>query len=177
VNIHLHFPVCLGAHAVHRRERTMRNEINFIRQRQRTIGRIAAIIERIGLAMAGALCGLFVAAYTLDASIGVLGTPVMILAMSLIGMAGFYLGIDIPAVRLRAGPAGWRRASPAELPGASGTFLTAVAALASVIGIIFGEAPGMVTAVAIGGAWLCGAILQIGAGALARLGAGNLPVR
>jgi hypothetical protein len=155
----------------------MRNEINFIRQRQTTIGRIAYGIERIGLAMAGALCGVFVAAFALRDNTGLLGTPVVILAMPLIGLAGFYLGIDMPAARRRADPTGYRRANLADLFGASGTFLTAMAALAAVIGIIFGDAPGFVAAAVVGGTWLIGAILQIGAGALARLSRGSLPFR
>src|SRR4051812_46397115 len=162
------FPGLPGCALAHPREQFMRNEINFIRQRQTAIGRIAYGIQRIGLAVAGALCGLFVAAFALRDNVGVFGTPVVILAMSLIGMAGFCIGIDLPAARLRAGPAGYRRANLAGLLGASGTFLTAMAALASVIGIIFGDAPGALAAAVTGGTWLIGAILQIGAGALAR---------
>jgi len=92
-------------------------------------------------------------------------------------MAGFYLGVDIPRIRIRAVRAGCEpKADPAELLGASGTFLTAMAALMSVIGIIFDTTAPFTVAVVIGGAWLCGAALQVGAGTLARLRNGRLPV-
>jgi hypothetical protein len=155
----------------------MRHEINFIRRRRSAVSRTAYVIERIGLAVAGALCGLFVAAYTLRTNAGALGTPAMITAMSLMGMAGFYLGVDIPGLRTRPVRAGRApTADPAELFGAAGTFLTAMAALLSVIGIIFDESPPFDVAVVIGCAWLSGAIMQAGAGTLARWRNGRLRV-
>jgi hypothetical protein len=155
----------------------MRNEINFIRRRRNAISGIARVVERIGLAVAGALCGLFVAAYTLRTNVGILGTPETIMAIAMIGMAGFYLGSDIPGIRIRPVRAGREpKADPVELLGAAGTFLAAIAALLSVIGIIFDESPPLTVAVAIGCAWLAGAAMQLGAGTLARLRSGRLPV-
>jgi hypothetical protein len=175
-NIGPHFLVFLGTRA-YRQEQVMRHEINFIGRRRNAISRIAQVVERIGLAVAGALCGLFVAAYTLRTNAGVLGTPGMIMAMTMIGMAGFYLGVDIPRIRTRAVRVGSEpKADPVELLAASGTFLTAMAALLSVIGIIFDETPPFTVAGVIGCAWLCGAALQLGAGTMARWRNRRLPV-
>src|ERR1700682_3736182 len=60
------------------------------------ISRGAHVIERIGLALAGGSCGLFVAADVARADVDVLGSPVAILTMMLYGAAGFYLGIELP---------------------------------------------------------------------------------
>src|ERR1700694_5807090 len=60
------------------------------------ISRWAHIIERIGLALGGGSCGLFVAAHVARADVDLLGSSVAILAMMLYGAAGFYLGIDLP---------------------------------------------------------------------------------
>src|SRR5258706_3472445 len=58
------------------------------------ISRVAHVIQRIGLAMAGALCGLFVAALMLRANIDLFDSFGLAFAMMLFGLIGFYLGID-----------------------------------------------------------------------------------
>src|SRR5258708_30819122 len=60
------------------------------------ISKWAHIIERIGLALAGGSCGLFVAAHVARADVDLLGSAFAILAMMLYGAAGFYLGVDLP---------------------------------------------------------------------------------
>ena len=60
------------------------------------VSRLAHVVERTGLAMAGAMCGTFVAAYLTRAGIDSIG---FIAAMILVGIIGFYLGIDIPGLR------------------------------------------------------------------------------
>ena len=60
------------------------------------ISRVAHVVERIGLAMSGAMCGTFVAAYLERASIAIFDSIGFIMSMILIGIIGFYLGIDIP---------------------------------------------------------------------------------
>src|SRR5258708_20473411 len=56
--------------------------------------RVSHVIQRIGLAMAGALCGLFVAALMLRANIDLFDSFGLAFAMMLFGLIGFYLGID-----------------------------------------------------------------------------------
>jgi hypothetical protein len=144
--------------------------------------RAAHVVERSGLAMAGALCGLFVAAPMAKADIALLESICLLFGMILLGGVGFYLGIDRPA---RASPAsrGGRSdaradggAEPAELLGAAGTFLAATAALVSVDVLIFDDVLPKIWIIVIGGWWLLGIILQIVAGVTARIcGAGHRP--
>ena len=63
-----------------------------------TISRWAHVMERTGLALTGAACGLFVAAHLGRADIDLIGSAVAVLAIMLYGAAGFYLGIDLPSV-------------------------------------------------------------------------------
>jgi hypothetical protein len=138
-----------------------------------SLSRMAHIFERVGLATAGAQCGLFVAACMIRADSGALDSIGFVAAMCLIGMVGFYLGIDIPrapgpAIQ-RRGKAFEREVDPAELLSACGTFLAAMAALVSVYVIIFDETPELTVTVVVGCGWLFGATMLIGAGALARL--------
>jgi hypothetical protein len=61
-----------------------------------TISRWAHILERSGLALTGASCGLFVAAHVGRADIDLIGSAAAVLAMMIYGAAGFCLGIDLP---------------------------------------------------------------------------------
>ena len=63
-----------------------------MRTRVRTF---AHTLERSGLALAGAACGMFVGAYV-GSSIEWLTTQGFLLVMMISGGAGFYLGIDTP---------------------------------------------------------------------------------
>ena len=133
------------------------------------VSRVAHVVERIGLAMSGAMCGTFVAAYLERASIAIFDSIGFIMVMILIGIIGFYLGIDIPQLRVSHGNRAINRPDPVELLSAIGTFLAAVAALASVYAIILDEVPQRPWELLIGCWWLLGAIMQIGAGSLGRL--------
>src|SRR5579872_7098615 len=98
-----------------------------------TISRSAHILERIGLALTGGSCGLFVAAYIGRADIDLIDSMAAIFAIMVYGAAGFYLGIDLPHpppdhemhLPLRHGLG--TRADVVELLSAAGTFLTAIA--------------------------------------------------
>jgi hypothetical protein len=132
------------------------------------ISRAAHVIERSGLAMAGAMCGIFVAAQLANVNVALFSSIGFLAAMVLVGMIGFYLGIDLPrwpadAVVKR------RRGDLVEVLSATGTFLTAVAALISVCTIILDEAPQRAWEFAVGSWWFVGVIMQIGAGLVARL--------
>src|SRR5260221_8112515 len=111
------------------------------------ISRVAHVIQRIGLATAGALCGLFVAALMLRANIDLFDSFGLAFAMMLFGLIGFYLGIDTtpPPARAsrfdildaRLGP----KVELVEMFGGAGTFLATAAALASVDVVVFDEDP------------------------------------
>jgi hypothetical protein len=139
------------------------------------ISRWAHIIERIGLALAGGSCGLFVAAHVARADVDLLGSSVAILAMMLYGAAGFYLGIDLPPappdhrMRLPLKPNLGSRADAVELLSAAGTFLAAVVAVVSVTGIVLDEIvrPNTARLVVLG--WAIGSTMQIAAGLISRM--------
>src|SRR5205085_12533004 len=59
------------------------------------VRRFAHVLERLGLAMAGAASGLFVAAHV-GSSIAAFTSQAFILVMMIAGAVGFYLGIDTP---------------------------------------------------------------------------------
>jgi len=139
------------------------------------ISRWAHIVERIGLALAGGSRGLFVAADAARVDVGLLSSPLAILAIMLYGAAGFYLGIDLPPA-----PPDHRlplpltrnlgsRADAVELLSAAGTFLAAVAAVVSVSGIVLDEAVRASTVRLIILAWAIGSTMQIAAGIMARM--------
>src|SRR5664279_3420357 len=139
------------------------------------ISRWAHVLERIGLALTGGSCGLFVAAHVGRADIDLIGSTVAVLAMMLYGAAGFYLGIDLPAVSpdhrmhlpLRHGlGSSW---DTVELLSSAGTFLAAVVAMVSVSSIILNETVRPGTALLIGFIWAAGATMQIVAGIIARI--------
>jgi hypothetical protein len=151
----------------------VRNEMRAAIEQRRTISRMAHVVERVGLAIAGVVCGLFVAAGVIRAHAATFDTVGFVMMMCLIGMAGFYLGIDIPRRRIRAVPHGnadWLMGvNPIEWLSASGTLLAAMAALISVTMIILDETAQLTLTMIVGGGWLFGATLQVAAGALARL--------
>lgn len=140
-----------------------------------TISQWAHILERTGLALTGASCGLFVAAHVGRANIDLIGSAVAVLAMMIYGAAGFYLGIDLPPapadhrmhLPLRSGLGS--RADAVELLSAAGTFLAAVAAVISVSSIVLDEIARPSIAVLISLAWAIGATMQIAAGISARM--------
>ena len=138
------------------------------------ISQWAHVLERTGLALTGASCGLFVAAHVGRADFDLIGSAVAVLAMMLYGAAVFYLGIDLPPappdhrmhLPLRHGLGS--RADAVELLSAAGTFLAATAAVVSVLSIVLDETAGAVTALLVSLAWAVGATLQIAAGIIAR---------
>lgn len=140
-----------------------------------TISRWAHVLERTGLALTGASCGLFVAAHVGRASIDLIGSAAAVLGMMLYGAAGFYLGIDLPPappnhrmhLPMRQGLGS--RMDAVELLSAAGTFLAAVAAVVSVSSIVLDETAHVGTAVLISLAWALGATMQIVAGIVARM--------
>jgi hypothetical protein len=146
----------------------MPNEGNRAMQDYHPISRAAHVIERSGLAMAGAMCGTFVAAQLAKADIAAFDTVGFTAAMVLAGMIAFYLGIDVPGLPA-SGARHRSRVEPVELLSAAGTFLAAMAALISVCAIVLDEAPPRAWELVISAWWLVGTAMQISAGSIARM--------
>ena len=97
------------------------------------VRKAAHVLERIGLAMAGAACGLFVAVHV-GSSIAVLTSQGFLVVMMTGGAIGFYLGIDTPPLAFqrpngepsKSGSVG--TIDTAEFLSAVGTFLSTLTA-------------------------------------------------
>src|SRR6202158_2073365 len=99
--------------------------------------RAAHVLERIGLALAGAACGLFVATHV-GSSIAALTSEGFLVVMMIGGAIGFYLGIDTPPLAFHE-PDGEPskgdssgKIDTAEFLSAVGTFLATLVAFVSV---------------------------------------------
>lgn len=138
-----------------------------------TLSRLAHVLERIGLALVGATCGLFVA--KVSRAINLVGSIDAVLAMTIYGATGFYLGIDLPQPppNCRTLPPLMRGLSTSadmvELLTATGTFLTSVTAMVSVSSIVLNEAVGESTAAIMCLSWAIGATMQTASGILVRI--------
>ena len=135
------------------------------------VRKFAHILERIGLAMAGAASGLFVGVHV-GSSISALTSQGFLAIMMISGAVGFYLGIDTPQLAFH-GPdddTGRSRGSidTAELLSAIGTFLAALVAFVSVLTIVLRQDLPLPWTVAILLGWVVGVVMQIVAGAIAR---------
>jgi hypothetical protein len=142
---------------------------------QFNVGGFAQGMERIGLAIMGALGGLFVAALVARANIEEINSLGALFSVILYGSVGFYFGTNIPLPasgapsRTFSDTGSGQGAHPIALASALGTFVAAVAALLSVYLIVFDETPPMIWSVGIGFGWMLGVLLQLAAGTVARL--------
>jgi hypothetical protein len=127
----------------------------------------AHVLERIGLAMAGASCGLFVSAHV-GSSIGVLTSQGFLLSMMIAGAIAFYLGIDTPQLAFHSED-GDASVDAAEFLSSVGTFLATLTAFASVGIIILRQEPHIAWTWLIMAGWVLGISMQIVAGAKARM--------
>jgi hypothetical protein len=127
----------------------------------------AHVLERIGLAMAGAASGLFVAAHV-GSSIAVFTSQGFIVIMMISGAIGFYLGIDTPPLAFHGPSGSGAKVDAAEFLSAVGTFLAALTAFVSVNVIVFRANPHISWTVMIMLGWVAGVMMQIIAGAIAR---------
>jgi hypothetical protein len=130
------------------------------------VRKFAHVLERVGLAMAGAACGLFVAAHV-GSAISALTTQGFLLLMMAIGAIAFYLGIDTPQLPFHDDDD--PRIDAAEFLSAVGTFLATLAAFVSVAIIILRQEPDIAWTVLIMVGWVAGISMQIVAGAKARM--------
>ena len=137
-----------------------------------TVSKWAHVFERSGLAMAGASCGLFVAALMIRANIN-MGGGVAALAMTLYGGFGFYLGIDLPPPLHKPdqeiAEQHAAKTDTVELLSAAGTFFAALTAVLSVYLIVVDERLWVGVVMMIAALWLVGTTLQVAAGVIARL--------
>jgi hypothetical protein len=137
------------------------------------VRKFAHVLERLGLAMAGAASGLFVGTHV-GSSIEAFTSLGFILIMMLAGAIGFYLGIDTPPLAFH-GPGGeasrsgsGSKVDAAEFLSAVGTFFAALTAFASVSVIVSREDPHIFWTIMIMLGWVVGVTMQIIAGAIAR---------
>lgn len=131
------------------------------------VRRFAHLLERIGLAMAGAACGLFVSAHV-GSSVGALTSQAFLLIMMIIGAIGFYLGIDTPPLPFHDDKEAEPKVDSAEFLSAFGTFLATLAAFLAVGIIILRQEPHIAWTYLIMVGWTVGVAMQIVAGAIAR---------
>ncbi|ABD90150.1 conserved hypothetical protein [Rhodopseudomonas palustris BisB18] len=131
--------------------------------------RLAHVLERSGLAMMGAAGGLFVAAHLGRASVEILTFPVVILAMMIYAIVGFYLGIDLPPEAAQSADSrATSRVKWIERLSATGTFFAALAVFVSVWNIILDGHPHPLWTLLVGGGFVAGVTMQIAAGSIAR---------
>jgi len=129
----------------------------------------AHVLERLGLAMAGAASGLFVGVLV-GSNVDALTSQGFLLLMMIGGAVGFYLGIDTPALPFHPASGGVDgEIDTAEFLSAVGTFLATGSAFASVGAIVLRHDPHIAWTSMIMAGWLIGVTMQIIAGAIARL--------
>ncbi|PJG51316.1 hypothetical protein CVM73_31765 [Bradyrhizobium forestalis] len=129
------------------------------------VRKTAHVFERVGLAMAGAACGLFVGAYV-GSAIPTLTTQGFLLLMMALGAVGFYLGIDTPQMPFDDAHG---EIDAAEFLSAAGTLCATLTALASVAVIVLRLDPHMAWTWLVFAGWIAGVAMQIVAGAKARM--------
>jgi hypothetical protein len=105
------------------------------------IMQIVQVTGRLGLSMAGAMCGTFVAAQLTMTNAELFDSVGFIALMVLVGILGFYLGIDLPHLRasLTEPEFDRQRIDSIEMLSKIGTFLATIAALISVYAFVFDE--------------------------------------
>ncbi|MCK1419873.1 hypothetical protein IVB14_20970 [Bradyrhizobium sp. 180] len=129
------------------------------------VRKTAHVFERVGLAMAGAACGLFVGAYV-GSAIPTLTTQGFLLLMMVLGFIGFYIGIDTPQMPFDEAHS---QIDAAEFLSSAGTLCATLTALASVAVIVLRLDPHIAwTWLALLG-WIGGVAMQIVAGTKARM--------
>jgi hypothetical protein len=129
------------------------------------VRKTAHLLERVGLAMAGAACGLFVGAYA-GSAIAHLTTQGFLVLMMLLGTVGFYLGIDTPQLPFDDAHS---QIDAAEFLSSAGTLCATFTALASVAVIVLRLEPHIGFAWLVLFGWVAGVTMQIVAGAKARM--------
>ena len=135
------------------------------------IVQIVQVTGRLGLSMASAMCGSFVAAHLTMTNAELFDSAGFIAPMVLVGILGFYLGIDLPRLRvsLTEPELDRPRIDSIELLSKIGTFLAAIAALISIYAFVFDETLRRSFQYMVASWWMIGVVLQIGAGLIGRI--------
>jgi hypothetical protein len=135
------------------------------------IVQIVQVTGRLGLSMAGAMCGTFVAAQLTMTNAELFDSAGFIALMVVVGILGFYLGIDLPRLRasLPEPELDRPRIDSIELLSKVGTFLATIAALISVHAFVFDETLRRSFQYMVASWWMIGVVLQIGAGLIGRI--------
>jgi hypothetical protein len=124
-------------------------------------GRVAHVVQRCGLAMTGALCGLFVVARLAKANVDTFDSIGVVFAMIRFGIIGFRLGNNTAPLsqdtRIGVSP----KADVIEAYNAAGAFLATVAALVSLYVVVFDEVLPVGWVVIVALYWLFGMTMQI----------------
>jgi hypothetical protein len=132
----------------------------------------AHLLERIGLAVIGGSCGLFVAEGLMRRGTESSISGWIVLLMMLYGAFSFYVGIDLPGRPTQRStprlPEEWNPTDAAEIFSAAGTFLAGIAAFLSVSIVALDEPVRDGLTVLVGCCWAIGSSLQIASGAIAR---------
>jgi hypothetical protein len=128
------------------------------------VRRTAHLLERCGLALAGAACGLFVGAYV-GSTIAPLTTQGFLFLMMMLGAVGFYLGIDTPQLPFDDAHS---QIDAAELLSSAGTLCATLTAFVSVGVIVTRESPHIVWTWLVLIGWVAGVAMQTVGGAKAR---------
>jgi hypothetical protein len=122
-------------------------------------GRVARVIQRCGLALTGALCGLFVVAHLAKANVDVFDSIGVVFAMLRFGIIGFHFGNDITPrsqeARIDVRP------KADVICNAAAAFLATVSGLVSVYVVVFDEVLPVVWVAIVALCWLFGATMQI----------------
>src|ERR1700756_4164672 len=135
------------------------------------IVQVVQVTGRLGLSMAGAMCGTFVAAQLTMTNAELFDSEGFIALMVLVGILGFYLGIDLPRLRASLTEVELDRhgVNSIELLSKIGTFLAAIAALISVYAFVFDQTLQRSFEYIVASWWMIGGVLQIGAGMIGRI--------
>lgn len=130
--------------------------------------RLAHVVARLGLAMTGAAGATFVAALLMRVELPWFDTVEFTAMLIVLGMAGAYLGIDIPSwPSLQERP--MHRSAGIDLVSAAGTFFAAGAGLLALYTFVFDEAADGGWNLVIGFSWALGVCMQIVAGLVSRI--------
>jgi hypothetical protein len=132
---------------------------------------IVQVTGRLGLSMAGAMCGTFVAAQLTMTDAAPFDSAGFVALMVVVGILGFYLSIDAPYLRSSTAKPEFDRPriGPIELLSRIGTFLAAIAALISVYAFVFDETMQRSFEYMVASWWMVGVVFQIGAGLIGRI--------
>jgi mannose/fructose/N-acetylgalactosamine-specific phosphotransferase system component IID len=130
--------------------------------------KLAHTAGRVGLAVLGALSALFVTALVAKADVAGMNCIAALTASILYASVGFYIGIDIPALRSKFSTDHQDKPDAVLVLSSVGTLLAAVAALISIGIFVFDASPDARCDILVGLTWLTGITMQLAAGGLGR---------